>query len=1262
MKKKKITLESHLHELAETDENLKNLESVFQIQKQKVKRYLSSVGTSFPTYSAHDATHSMNIVSAIEKILGQKMIKRLSGVDSFLLLMCAYMHDTGMLYSDEEVNELWETEEFKGFLADSREREDEVGKAARKIAKAEAGEVDSILEIRQAVTVVLMEYFRPRHGQRIQTVTDARASAFGTLLSIDDSCLPDRMIHNIYQISMAHNWAFEDVLNKMVFEDSFGTEEFHPRMIAYLIRIGDLCDMDNNRFNGVGIKVFGNLGEENLAHYFKHKSVETLHLSSEVIDIEANVSHERIQRECEDNWLKKMEKTERDSAVERIFQNTVKEHINWKSWMEQEVTSGKLHAAELFPDRKRISVPELRYRILIDGEESESTHKNLKFLFSTEKAFQLIEGISMYQNNKLIFVRELIQNALDATKLQIYRTLCASGFAFSEHTSPFDVEREFPDLFQNHEIVISTDYDSDTGRVSFSIRDKGIGISMEEFKRNILTTGRSWPERKEYQNEIRQMPAWLRPTGAFGIGLHTVFSVTDSLTIRTKSDSEGKANEMTLHSGKKGGYAFCRKIDRPLPRGSEFRFSFFMTDDRKEYFEGILQGKRFLEKWKDEVRQAIVETMNRFCVTPMVPIRMEEEWGTPALVQSTWYNELGRSEKINTLLYERIASERYRFAFSDDYQSFELWDRENDCALNFGFSSAEERYNVCYKGIRLAERIESGKGSECLYLEQMDILSGAGNEWIDAARMKLTAEARRKLEKMVEDASTFARKMYVAMLDEFYRDEEIKNLTADLDALAKRVFQEKEIAFQELWEESRRLKEKYWGNGDESNYKTLTKKTLTYFLITEVLDRSLKLWKQPVTIEEARHIFLLIDQMMKRWKMDWKGMDEQFYRTFFNDQMRELLKHFLQMAGIRLFGIWKERLSFKENGKTSFYQYKNLIERISLAFYREYFPFCSVWRYTRELYEYIGETALQGLGGLRPEFQYRVSNLAMWRYCMLNSGLDKIFQKWKMENTFSEVKTLELFLKFPFRPEIVLDIPGRSCEMDKTEKRVWRTFFSNSYVGWEPFVEMEPFVGEVRELPETEKIVVERPLTENRRELFPFWHRMFLVRMDGKEMEFRVHHKKEQGIRVAPQMKQRIFREFWRTIEMISETDFKSYVDIMAMEEYPLLGIWDPEEQYLGQAGLEICYARIPLWGYGVEIRNFLWPYAGCAMGEEMEGIVAHIVDSEKGKSVISYIVEKREKEGNKVKAEEVAEQYKEFLRELIRCWGEEHGCTFGVG
>ena len=164
MKTRRITLETHLHKIAEYDETVKNLESVFNIQKQKVIRYIGSVVTSFPTYSTHDAVHSMNIISAIEKILGQKTIKKMSGIDTFLILMCAYMHDTGMLYSDEEVKQLWETEGFQDFLTSARKREDEVGRAARKIDKAEKGEGCSVLEVRRSVAVILMEYFRPRHG------------------------------------------------------------------------------------------------------------------------------------------------------------------------------------------------------------------------------------------------------------------------------------------------------------------------------------------------------------------------------------------------------------------------------------------------------------------------------------------------------------------------------------------------------------------------------------------------------------------------------------------------------------------------------------------------------------------------------------------------------------------------------------------------------------------------------------------------------------------------------------------------------------------------------------------------------------------------------------------------------------------------------------------------------------------------------------------------------------------------------------------
>ena len=983
MKTRRITLETHLHKIAEYDETVKNLESVFNIQKQKVIRYIGSVVTSFPTYSTHDAVHSMNIISAIEKILGQKTIKKMSGIDTFLILMCAYMHDTGMLYSDEEVKQLWETEGFQDFLTSARKREDEVGRAARKIDKAEKGEGCSVLEVRRSVAVILMEYFRPRHGQRIKHVTDARTSEFGSLLSIDDSFLPDRIIHNIYRISMAHNWSFEDILKEMPLADSFGVEEFHPRMVAYLIRMGDLCDMDNNRFNGVGIKVFGNLGEENLAHYFKHKSVETLHISSDGIVVVANVCYDMIQRECEENWLKHMEKAERDSALKNIFQNTVKEHINWKSWLEQEVTAGKMHSMELFPEKKFISVPELKYKILIDGEESESTHKNLKFLFSSEKAFKLIEDISIYQNNKLIFVRELIQNALDATKMQLYRTLSAYGFQFNEKTSPFDVERAYPNIFEEHAIMIHTDYSRETGKVYFSIRDKGIGISMDEFKRNILTTGRSWPERKEYQDEIKRMPEWLRPTGAFGIGLHTVFSVTDSLTIRTKSDSENKANEMTLYSGKKGGYAFCKKTNQTLQRGSEFSFSFLLTEELKEWVTGSNGGK-----------------------------------------------------------------------------------------------------------------------------------------------------------------------------------------------------------------------------------------------------------------------------------MDWNGMHgESFQQSYFDQQMRTLLWHFLQIAGIGFSYVAFEKVNFDDNEKNTLFEYKNLITQKSFQFYQKAFPFCSQWKFTKDMYQCVEESAISGLIRWRPEFRNRVPDFIRWKYCLPNSALDKVFVEWRAEHCFSNVKPLEIFLRFSGIPEIVLDIPGENCPIGEKEKKVWRKFCTESYLNWKLFYRIRPLSEVAKDMLNKETIVLRRPFTTYISELFPVFHRMSLVSMDERRMEFSIHNSNTHGVQIDSQTKKRIFKEFWKEVER--SHDPKGYVAMIGMEEYPMLGIENAEEQYHAQIGMLAKYPEIPLWDYGAGIKAFMDQFIGCPIDEKSQEIIDRIINSEGGKAVIHYIAVYRKKTGDDVKEEKIETQYREFLKELIYCWADGR-CTFG--
>ena len=67
-------------------------------------------------------------------------------MDTFLLLMCSYMHDIGMLYTEKEVRELWITEDFQNFLSEYQSESSTIGKAASLLLEAESGIFD--LDIR----------------------------------------------------------------------------------------------------------------------------------------------------------------------------------------------------------------------------------------------------------------------------------------------------------------------------------------------------------------------------------------------------------------------------------------------------------------------------------------------------------------------------------------------------------------------------------------------------------------------------------------------------------------------------------------------------------------------------------------------------------------------------------------------------------------------------------------------------------------------------------------------------------------------------------------------------------------------------------------------------------------------------------------------------------------------------------------------------------------------------------------------------------
>lgn len=85
-------------------------------RKRQYKSWTDTIAYDFQHFSRHDASHSINILEAIEMLLGKERIDKLSAGDLWLLLECAYQHDIGMAITYEELIALWRNPKFKNHI------------------------------------------------------------------------------------------------------------------------------------------------------------------------------------------------------------------------------------------------------------------------------------------------------------------------------------------------------------------------------------------------------------------------------------------------------------------------------------------------------------------------------------------------------------------------------------------------------------------------------------------------------------------------------------------------------------------------------------------------------------------------------------------------------------------------------------------------------------------------------------------------------------------------------------------------------------------------------------------------------------------------------------------------------------------------------------------------------------------------------------------------------------------------------------------
>lgn len=533
METKNYSIEKHLESICNSDDDYDVLLAVWRLNKENLSAALKNIASMFPHYSQHDSSHSIKILDNIQRLLGRDRVERLGATDTFLLLMSALTHDLGMYMTYEMIEKEWDKPEMNKLIESYANGSDKQIAAAARLMQNHGSRPSNpaesyrwALEIRNAVTIILAHQMRRGHGDR--SAEHLKNSNFFQKYAsrFHFELLPTRYLTLIAQVAHLHGTSFNDVMTTLPHRaDGFRSDYIHPRFIASMIRLGDLLDIDNNRFNPYAIAMVKEMPESSQAHYDKHQALKHLLISPEGIEADLNCPTEgsyRVAREMFD-------------------------------WLECEVENQCREWSIIAPPDLGGLPPVLhkdKINIYFKGARPRAELRNLRFDISSRRTFEMLKGGAIYQNPGKVFLREIVQNAMDATKLQIWKDM-DTHLPFNAPLDPKNLERliskreeiQFSDdipanVYNKYPIDLKVEYNKDEQTISVTCEDWGTGISEESLIRMTSQVGASRRADKNYDKTVEKMPYFLQPTASFGLGLQTVFYVADEFIVDTHYPGE----------------------------------------------------------------------------------------------------------------------------------------------------------------------------------------------------------------------------------------------------------------------------------------------------------------------------------------------------------------------------------------------------------------------------------------------------------------------------------------------------------------------------------------------------------------------------------------------------------------------------------------------------------------------------------------------------------------------------------------------------
>lgn len=464
---------------------------------------VSRINELFPEYTPHDENyHLKRLFFIADELLGDNLINQMNATELFLLAVSLYAHDWGMAISVEE----------KNIILNSESKNSE----RFCLLDDEYIRIIDFCKDREVTTTSLStehwrEYVRLTHafrsGKRIRR-------HFETInLGIADYAC---------RICEGHWLDFNIIEDYTSYPTnaSINRDVVNVKALTLYVRLVDLLDLGEDRTPFILWKFVAPRNSFSKMEWQKHRCLQPVtfpkYQNGRYIQVDGSTDDHNVYMSIKD--------------MER--------YINDQFRLSSDIINRMNHIYH------KLDISHISWRIAATGFKPIA----VQFEFERNRMFDIL-GDDIYNGNPYVFVRELLQNAIDAIQMRI------------------EILNKFNDVTFFPRININIEEDSEKYIVQVS--DNGIGMDEYIIKNYLAVAGRSYYKSSDFRKEGVEMD----PISRFGIGILSCFMVADYIEIETRKDPNmnGESESLRISIPAKENYFKISRESKQINPGTTFR-------------------------------------------------------------------------------------------------------------------------------------------------------------------------------------------------------------------------------------------------------------------------------------------------------------------------------------------------------------------------------------------------------------------------------------------------------------------------------------------------------------------------------------------------------------------------------------------------------------------------------------------------------------------------------------------------------------------